>query len=246
MWENFENRIEENERQRPVKLRWEFFEVLRSSGLRPGARVTKKMASFEFGASERLLWEITTPNNVYLHAKWRDLVTENGFASDMRPYKRGMNNGGRHTALSCSWSFGDADCFVMRIENTERLRQLVKTILGPVDALVYKSEAAQQYSPSAGVVPSFGTRQSEYVDGLCSLYMAVFKGDVTSLLGKGKSLDDGQILVKVGMSNEPERRCSELNSGFPPSARGRWEMDWQSEFPDGQSAFNAESALTGC
>lgn len=74
MWENFEARLEENERDRPIPLRRVLFDVVRGSGLRPGDGVTKKMASFEFGPGERLLWEIQNPNNFFLHVKWRDLV----------------------------------------------------------------------------------------------------------------------------------------------------------------------------
>lgn len=129
MWENFEARVHENEQERPTPLRRALFDVLRHSGLRPGAGVTKKMASFEFGAGDRLLWEIQNPTNVFLHAKWRGLVDANGFAAEGRAYQSGMKDGGRHSALSRAWSFGEADCFVVRIESADSLRRLIDALL---------------------------------------------------------------------------------------------------------------------
>lgn len=128
MWENFEARLEDNERDRPVPLRRALFDVLRSSSLRPGDGVTKKMVSFVFGASERLLWEIENPPNFFLHLKWRDVIEANGFATAIRPFRNGMKDGGRHSALSREWSFGDADCIVVRIENAELLRKFVELL----------------------------------------------------------------------------------------------------------------------
>lgn len=135
MWESFEARLDENERDRPIPLRGVLFDVFRGSGLRPGEGATKKMVSFEFGAGERLLWEIQSPTNAFLHAKWRDLVESNGFATELRPYQSGMKDGGRHSALSRDWSFGDADCFVVRIENADALRRLIGILLQSDDTL---------------------------------------------------------------------------------------------------------------
>ncbi|UIJ70323.1 hypothetical protein [Aurantimonas sp. HBX-1] len=136
MWENLEARLDENERDRPLPLRRSLFDVLRGSGLRPGGGITKKMVSFEFGAGERLLWEIQNPANIFLHVKWRDRVEVNGFASELRPYQSGIKDGGRHSALSRHWSFGDADCFLVRIETTEALRRLLGGLSQSDDALV--------------------------------------------------------------------------------------------------------------
>lgn len=100
------------------------------------------------------------------------------------------------------------------------------------DTTVSKAEAMEKgHAPSNGIVPSFGTRQSLHADGSHFLYAAVFKGDAARLLGKADSLVDGKILVKVGMSNDTGRRCSELNSGFPPSARGSWKWSGSRNFP---------------
>lgn len=145
MWENCEARLDENEREGSIPLRRALFEVLRSSGLRPGAGITKKMVSLEFGAGERLVWEIQNPSNVFLHIKWRDSVEANGFATELRPYQRGMKDGGRHSALSRDWSFGDADCFVVRIEDAETLRRLIAVLLQSGDALMLNPAAITRW-----------------------------------------------------------------------------------------------------
>lgn len=145
MWESFEARLEENERDRPLPLRRALFEVLRGSGLRPGDGVTKKMVAFKFGAGEHLLWEIQNPANVFLHAKWRDLVEANGFSSEPRPFQTGMKDGGRHSALSRDWSFGDADCFAVRIESAEALRRLIAVLLQSGDALMLNPAAITRW-----------------------------------------------------------------------------------------------------
>src|SRR5690606_23446411 len=115
------------------------------SGLRPGAGVTKKMASFEFGAGERLLWEVQNPANVFLHAKWRDLVEASGFVTKLRSYQSGMQDGGRHQALSRDWSFGDADCFVVKIEDADTLRRLIAVLLQSGDALMLNPAAITRW-----------------------------------------------------------------------------------------------------
>lgn len=145
MWENFESRLDENERDGPLPLRRSLFDVLSGSGVRPGGGVTKKMVSFDFGAGERLLWEIQNPANIFLHVKWRDRVEADGFASEPRSYQSGMKDGGRHSALSRDWSFGDADCIVVRIDNAESLRRLLGLLLNSDDALVLNPAAVMRW-----------------------------------------------------------------------------------------------------
>lgn len=145
MWEAFEARLDENDRDRPTPLRRVLLDVFRGSGLRPGEGVTKKMVAFEFGGGERLLWEIENPTNVFLHAKWRDLVEANRFACEPRSYQTGMTDGGRHSALSRDWSFGDADCFVARIEDADALRRLIGILLQSDSALILDPAAIARW-----------------------------------------------------------------------------------------------------
>lgn len=83
---------------------------------------------------------------------------------------------------------------------------------------------AQSFSPSRAFPGSFGERTSTYEDGPTSLYLARFEGDSFALLGQPKPYGDKSVLTKIGVSNSPERRCGELNSGIPPAALGRWSI----------------------
>lgn len=145
MWDAIEARIIENERERPLALRQELFDVIRESGLKAGSGITKKMVSLEFGAGERLLWEIEIPTNFYLHDKWRDRVEAGGFDWEPREYRNGLKDGGRHTALSRSWSFGEADCIVVRIKSPEELSALMAVFLGSEHELVLDPKAITRW-----------------------------------------------------------------------------------------------------
>lgn len=135
MWQAFEARIEENEiaeneQDRSSPLRRAFFTLLRDSGLTPGDGVTKKMVAFEFGQGDRLLWEIEYPGrNFFLHHKWRNQLENAGFTCEPRPYQADKKDGGRHSALSREWSFGQDDCLVLRIESTGDLQRLLGLLL---------------------------------------------------------------------------------------------------------------------
>lgn len=145
MWEDFVARIEENERDRPLPIRKALFEVLRDSGLRPGGGVTKKMVSFEFGLGERILWELQRPANFFLHAKWRDQVETTGLDCEPRSFQKGLKDGGRHSALSRDWSFGDDDCIVVQIDNAGDLHKLLAVLLSTFDELVLNSAVVARW-----------------------------------------------------------------------------------------------------
>jgi hypothetical protein len=100
------------------------------------------------------------------------------------------------------------------------------------------------FRPSRGVQPSFGKRTSDYADGPHKLYLARFEGDIGALLGRPASTMARRTLVKAGFTNDPKRRCAELNSGIPPAANKRWRM-WQlsAAYPDGAAAKEAEDTL---
>src|SRR6056297_75525 len=90
-------------------------------------------------------WEIQNAANIFLHVKWRDRVEANGFASEMRSYQNGMKDGGRHSALSRDWSFGDADCIVVRIDSAETLRRLLDVVLNADNALALNPAAITRW-----------------------------------------------------------------------------------------------------
>ena len=114
-------------------------------------------------------------------------------------------------------------------------------LLNPfVDEITF--EAA--YAPSKGITPSFGERTSDFVDSECSVYLMEYSGDLPTFLGRKAFELQGTRLIKVGYSNDPNRRLVELNSGFPRSAVSRWKLRLKSRpFPDAATALLAEDRL---
>jgi hypothetical protein len=100
------------------------------------------------------------------------------------------------------------------------------------------------FRPSQGVVPSFGTRQITTNDGVHYLYLMKLKGDLSAIIGRQTYSLVGKCLVKVGYSNDPVRRCEELNAAFPPAGQFEWHLAIQSkEFRDGASAKAVEDQV---
>lgn len=157
-----------------MPLRSVLWQALRSSALRPGEGATKKMVFFEFGQGERLLWEIQKPvKNFFLHHRWQPVVEKLGFDWQLRKFTKGMKDGGRYSALSRSWSFGDDDCIAMQIESPDNLRRLVTALTDADAALVLKPEAItrwitrlREFFPGLGRFdrpdPDFDARERDY------------------------------------------------------------------------------------
>lgn len=101
------------------------------------------------------------------------------------------------------------------------------------------SPLGQAFRPSRAFPGSFGDRTATYEDGPTRLYLARFDGDGFALLGQTKPQFDKLVLVKIGVSNDVNRRLSELNAGFPPAAVGKWTMQLLSEPYDGRQAAEA-------
>ncbi|MFZ7090785.1 GIY-YIG nuclease family protein [Primorskyibacter sp. 2E233] len=100
---------------------------------------------------------------------------------------------------------------------------------------------AEVFKPSRAFPGSKGKRTATYEDGDTFLYLAVFEGDGHALLDRKKSFGDKSVAMKVGVTNNPKRRCAELNAGIPPAARGKWAMRLISQpFPDMKSAESVE------
>ncbi len=104
-----------------------------------------------------------------------------------------------------------------------------------------KANLGQVFQPSRAFPTSFGERTSTYEDGPTRMYLARFDGDSFALRGQPKPLFDKSVLLKIGVSNDLERRVSELNAGFPPAAVGKWSMNLRSEpYKDREAAEAAE------
>lgn len=80
----------------------------------------------------------------------------------------------------------------------------------------------KSFQPSRGLTPSFGEVTSTRVDGDHGLYVMKFDGDVAALLGRPVYSVGKKQLIKVGFSNDVERRCGELNAGLPPAGKFAW------------------------
>jgi hypothetical protein len=107
-----------------------------------------------------------------------------------------------------------------------------------------KEPFANVFKPSRGFPGSSGERTSIYADGETFLYLARFEGDGHALVGKLRQFADNSVLMKIGVSSEPVRRCEELNSGIPPAALGKWKMELISQpYQDRKSAEVVEQAF---
>jgi hypothetical protein len=96
--------------------------------------------------------------------------------------------------------------------------------------------------PSRGVPPALGARTSIYEDGGNALYLMLFNARAEVLLGPtGPHV--GKVLAKVGRSNDLKRRLGEINSGFPETAKFRWELSASQRFPDVATAHQYETQL---
>ena len=101
---------------------------------------------------------------------------------------------------------------------------------------------ADLLTPSRGIRPNFGEKSSLTVDGEHVLYLMEMTGDIASVLGRDKLMLFKKSLVKVGYSNDPNRRLAELNSGLPPSSVLKWRLAISSKpFPNAEKAFEAET-----
>lgn len=95
--------------------------------------------------------------------------------------------------------------------------------------------------PSRGLTPVFGGRTSTYDDGENQLYLMLFSPSAELLLGK--PVRSGDVLAKVGRSNDPNRRLGELNCGFPAPAVVGWKLTQTHRYPDGATTHRHEDAL---
>jgi hypothetical protein len=101
---------------------------------------------------------------------------------------------------------------------------------------------SEALKPSRGIPPSFGKRAAEYDDGENQLYLMLLSANANALLGE-KARHSEHALAKVGRSNDPTRRETELNCGFPETSAIRWKVVSRQAFADGATAHEHETAL---
>ncbi|MGO4449086.1 hypothetical protein AB4Y96_09175 [Phyllobacterium sp. TAF24] len=103
-------------------------------------------------------------------------------------------------------------------------------------------QAQSIFRPSKGIPPSFGLRLIDAEDGGNSIYLMRFSGAAEVLLGSRPAYS-GKTIFKVGRSNDPKRRLSEINGGFPVPSLVKWELLNTHLYPDGQTAHDSETNL---
>jgi T5orf172 domain len=107
-----------------------------------------------------------------------------------------------------------------------------------------EKELAQEFTPSNGINPRFGQLIINRNDGEHFLYALRLDADTAYLLKRQRFEVRDKVIVKVGYSNDPERRCSEHNAALPPAMQMSWKKDFVSRsFPSGQAAKDAEDGL---
>ncbi|MDK4729204.1 GIY-YIG nuclease family protein [Rhizobium phaseoli] len=104
------------------------------------------------------------------------------------------------------------------------------------ETAVNKAPLAEAFRPSRAFPGSFGERTSVFDDGPTHLYLARFEGDGFAMMGLSKPQFDKSALIKIGVSNDLQRRLKELNCGFPPAAKGRWKIELKSQPYDSKAA----------
>lgn len=91
-----------------------------------------------------------------------------------------------------------------------------------------------------GPPPLAGLRTTVRSDAETHVYLMSLEGPVSAAF---PGLYPGQKVVKVGMSNDPDRRLEDLSCGFPPGCALGWKLIATRSFPSGSDAFTAEGAL---
>jgi hypothetical protein len=117
-------------------------------------------------------------------------------------------------------------------ERVSKLRVTEVSVFGepPVTPqLNRKTDFETAYKVSRGIQPTFGKRESNYADGEAFVYLMELRGDLAAFLGRKPFELLGKTLIKVGYSNDTERRRSELNFGFPPAAHCSWHLRVRSQ-----------------
>lgn len=132
MWQEIESRIADNEADGKLPsapFRRAILAELKKTGVSP-VHTAKKMASFKLPGGETLLWELTSPAlNFFVGKPLSDKLTASGFHVEPRPFDHSrLPNGGRHSALSLDWSFGQEDCVCAKVQDVEDVDRLISAL----------------------------------------------------------------------------------------------------------------------
>jgi 5-methylcytosine-specific restriction protein B len=139
MWDAIEARVAENDIQQPNPRRQALLGAIRDSGLVPNAGATKYMVGFSYGHEVTVVWELTgQAHNFFIAPQWRNAVTGAGLEYEEKPFIQDQKDGGRHSGLNRPWSFPQADCLRVKIDDSEQLHRLL-TVFGNILLTVFGS-----------------------------------------------------------------------------------------------------------
>ncbi|SER47731.1 5-methylcytosine-specific restriction endonuclease McrBC, GTP-binding regulatory subunit McrB [Tranquillimonas rosea] len=147
MWDDVDRRIADNEADdgAPVPLRHALRRKLEELGLVP-SHATKKMVAFALPDGARLLWNIEgRADTMFLSADRTERARNAGYDVGQRPFIDGMKDGGRHSALSREWSFGEDDAIAVRIADAEELERFAKEVLEMTDDLCLRPDVVDRW-----------------------------------------------------------------------------------------------------
>ena len=87
-----------------------------------------------------------------------------------------------------------------------------------------------------GPPPAVGESTVVRTDGETEVYLMQLEGPAGAIV----DLPSGHHVIKVGMSSDVNARVNQLNSGFPPGSKVRWEVVRTRKLQNGVDAFAAE------
>ena len=91
-----------------------------------------------------------------------------------------------------------------------------------------------------GPPPAPGVRTSQHFEGKTSVYLLVMDGPTNEAF---PNLRAGSRIVKIGISNQVERRLGEMCFGLPPGCALQWRLVASRELPTGAEAYELETQL---
>jgi hypothetical protein len=99
-------------------------------------------------------------------------------------------------------------------------------------------------TPSRGPAPAFGALDFLRSDGATEVYVLVLEGS-RRWLPEGSTARVSHDVLKLGYSNDVERRLGELNAGLPDVLELRWRKRWSTLLPAASDAYKVEQAVLG-
>jgi hypothetical protein len=112
------------------------------------------------------------------------------------------------------------------------------------ELLETQTSLREQFTPSKGVMPTFGSRSFAVEDSENRLYVLKLSGSPAAFLNRQPFDVGGKIVVKIGHAKEPQSRCDAHNSHLPPACAFRWKVAWISRpYSGGEEAKTAEDRL---